>query len=82
MSAPEYLTRGQALDLIDGAEDCGIDSLQYLSHQWIGHPNADLNAEDLHTLLREYVEARCVDGDEIRARGPSYSDMTDLEDPT
>lgn len=71
------LTRSDALDLIDEAEQEGHESLCALAHLWIGHNEHDCaTAEDYAAFLRDYVDEGCMDvnGDEIRSRGPCGSD--------
>ena len=64
------ITRGEALDAIDAAEQMG--ALAYLAAFWTGDESTDADA------LRDFVGAHCVDGDRIRSYGPSDSDETDL----
>lgn len=79
-----YLTRGQAEDLI---RECDGDLQQLLNLQqhWIGHrdvaPSALEPFDEVSELLFSYVDERTLDGDRIRAHGPSDADQTDLTAP-
>jgi len=72
------LTRGQAIGLVMDSE---LEELRALCTFWIGHGNEDCDLEELQTLMCEYVDAACVDGDHVRSYGPHDSDLTDLEAP-
>jgi hypothetical protein len=72
------LTRARAEALIDEAEEMG--ALDQLAAHWDipGHWNA--GAEWDAGAFRDFVDEHCVDGDRIRANGPSDDDETDLTD--
>lgn len=73
------LTREQAHDLIDDCEN--RDALRALSVHWIGHDQDGLSAEELLSLLHEYVDAAAFNGDDERSNGPKDDDPTDLTAP-
>ncbi len=79
MRTPD-LTRGEALDLIDDSGEALLD-LQALSVHWLGHDNADLDAEELADMLREYVNECAFNGDDERSHGPKDRDRTGLTAP-
>jgi hypothetical protein len=79
-----YLTRGQAEDLIREC-DGKLKRLLDLQEHWIGHRDVALSSlepfDEVTEFLYSYVDERTLDGDHIRARGPSDADETDLTAP-
>ena len=75
-AAPRTLTRAEAHDTIEAAEQMG--ALGHLAVAWDmpGHWNehAEWDAADFYAL----VDESAVDGDHVRSYGPSDSDATCL----
>jgi hypothetical protein len=72
----ETLTRGEALELVNAAEQIG--ALGYLAAHWDipGHWNE--NAEWDWSTFDQFIDEHCQNGEQVRGHGPSDSDPTDL----
>ena len=77
----DTLTRGEAHDLITECA-CNVEPLRDLYQHWIGHRAEGLKtADDIESVLREYVDEAAFNGDDERSNGPKDSDATDLVAP-